>query len=88
MISVEVIIGTTYAASTSYIPIPSGYPAIDSIPTTQFLQGADGIIEADVRKYKAHGVQINKQAVKYNVLKLRYNEVSVLTRYAGISERP
>ena len=88
MISVEIVISTTWDASTSYIQIPSGYPAIDSIPTTQFLQGADGIVEADVRKYKAHSVQINKQAVKYNVLKLRYNEVSLLTRYAGISERP
>lgn len=88
MISVEIVISTTYDASTSYIPIPSEYPVIDSIPTTQYLQGADGIVEADVRKYKAHGVQINKQAVKYNVLKLRYNEIRLLTRYAGISERP
>lgn len=88
MITVDVLIETTWDASTSYIPIPDEYPAIDTIPTTQHLQGIDGILEADVRKSKAHGVQINKQAVKYNVLKLHYNEVGPLTRYAGLAERP
>lgn len=88
MISVEIVISTTWNASTSYIPIPDEYPALESIPTTQYLQGADGIMEADIRKSKAHGVQINKQAVKFNALKLHYEEIGVLKKYAGISERP
>lgn len=88
MIATEILIETTWAASTSYIPIPGEYPAIETIPTTQYLQGVDGVIEADVRKSEEHGVQINKQAVKYNVLKLHYNEVGPLTRYAGLAERP
>lgn len=88
MISVDIVIGTTWDASTSYIPIPDEYPALESIPATQYLQGADGIAEAVVRNSKAHGVQIKAAAVKFNILKLRYEEIGPLKRYAGISERP
>lgn len=75
----DIVIETTWAAATSYIPIPTGLD-IASIPTTQYLQGGGGLLEADVLKYKAGGVQINKAAVKYNVLKLEYAVVGTLVR--------
>jgi len=87
MISVEIPITTTYA-TTEYIPIPSGYPDIDSIPTTQYLQGSDGLVAVNVKDYTTSSVQINHTAVKHNILKLHYEEVGLLTRYVGISERP
>ena len=89
MITVDIVFaGTTLDASTSYILIPDEYPSLESIPTTQYVQGNDGILEAEVRKSKAHGVQIKRQLVKHNILKLHYSEVGVLKKYAGISERP
>ena len=87
MISVEIVIGTTYA-TTSSIPIPDEYPEIESISTTQYLQGIDGIAEVHVEDSGVHSVQINRTCVKYNILKLHYSEIGVLKKYAGISERP
>lgn len=87
MIAVDIVIGTTYA-TTSTIPIPDEYPALESIPTTQHIQGADGVEEALVESSEAHGVRITRTAVKDNVIKLYYSEIGPLKRYAGISERP
>lgn len=80
MIQCDVTIQTTWAASTSIIPLPAGFPPIAYIPTTQYLQGGGGLLEADVRRNDADGVQINVQAVKYNVLKLHYRGVGQLVR--------
>lgn len=80
MENVDIVIETTWAASTSYIPLPDGFAPIDWAPTTLWLQGADGIIQANKRNTKSTGVQINYQAVKYNVLKLRYMAVGELVR--------
>ena len=80
MIQCDIIIETTWAASTSIIPLPTGFPHIAVIPTTQYLQGADGLLEVKIRRYDPDGVQINRQAVKYNVLKLHYRAVGELVR--------
>lgn len=77
--NIDIVIETTWAASTSYIPVPTGLD-VAHIATTQYLQGGGGLLEADVRKYKARGVQINKAAVKYNLLKLEYAQVGTLVR--------
>lgn len=76
----DIIIATTWDASTSYIPIASNEIPIADVPTTQYLQGGGGLLKVSVRKSKANGVQINKQAVKYNVLKLRYRALGDLVR--------
>lgn len=80
MIQCDITIETTWAASTSIVLLPSGFPEIGWIPTTQYLQGADGLLEADIRRNDADGVQIHLQAVKYNVLKLHYRPVGELVR--------
>lgn len=87
MISVDIVIGTTYT-TTEYIPIPDEYPDIESIPTTQYLQGADGIRAVEIKANTTSTVQINYKAVKYNILKLHYSEVGPLSLYAGLSQRP
>lgn len=76
----DIVIETTWAASTSVIPLPNDAPLIGQCPTTQYLEGSDGVLEANVRRYESNGVQINLQAVKYNVLKLRYVAVGELRR--------
>jgi hypothetical protein len=88
MIAVDVVIGTTWVASTSYIPILDGYPDIETIPTTQYVSGVGAICPVYVRNSQEHGVQLTSAVVKYNVLKLHYNEVEALKRYVGLSERP
>ena len=75
----EILVGTTYS-TTSYIPLPDGAPIISYVPTTQLLIGMDIIEEVDVKKYTASGVMIDKLAVKYNRLKLRYLAVGSLVR--------
>lgn len=80
MDEISILIETTWAASTSYIPFPGGVAGRDVMPTTQYLYGADGVVEVNVRKSKSTGVQINRQAVKYNTLRLRYEATGTLVR--------
>ena len=80
MKAIDIMIATTWDASTSYIPLPSGCADIASIPTTQYLVGTDQVMQVAVRKNTDTGVQINYQAVKYNVLKLQYIAVGELVR--------
>lgn len=77
---VDIMLETTWAASTSIIPIPSGFPDISTVPTTQYLIGTNEVKEVSVRRNDADGVQINYQGVKYNVLRLRYLAVGELVR--------
>lgn len=80
MIACDVIItGTTYA-TTAYIPLPTGFPPIAFIPTTQYIQGGGGLLEAQIKDNTTSTVQINRIAVTYNVLKLRYRAVGDLVR--------
>lgn len=77
---VDIILGTTWTASTSIIPLPDGSPDISFVPTTQYLIGTDRIFEVNVRRNDDDGVQINYQGVKYNILRLRYLAVGELVR--------
>lgn len=77
---IDIMIDTTWTASTSIIPLPDGMPDIAFVPTTQYLIGIDQIKEAEVLRNDADGVQINLQAVKYNILHLRYRAVGELVR--------
>lgn len=79
MEEIEILIGTTYS-TTSYIPLPDDVPLISYVPTTQLLIGMDIIEEVDVKNYTTTGVMIDKLAVKYNRLRLRYAAVGALVR--------
>ena len=80
MIQCDVVItGTTYA-TTAYIPLPAGFPPIAYMPTTQFIQGGGGLLQANAKANTTTTVQINRTAVKYNVLKLRYRAVGEIVR--------
>lgn len=80
MRTIDIMIATTWDASTSYIPLPTGCADIASVPTTQYLQGVDQIREVTIRNNTATGIQLTYQAVKYNVLKLKYVAVGDLVR--------
>lgn len=77
---IDIMLDTTWAASTSIIPLPGGMPDIAFMPTTQYLIGTDQIREVSVRRNDSDGVQINYQGLQYNVLRLRYRAVGELTR--------
>ena len=77
---VDIMLDTTWTASTSIIPLPDGYADIAFVPTTQYLIGTDAIQEVNVLRNDDDGVQINYQGVKYNVLRLRYRAVGELCR--------
>lgn len=77
---IDIMLDTTWTASTSIIPLPDGMPDIAFAPTTQFLIGTDQIREVSIRRNDSDGVQINYQGVKYNVLRLRYRGVGELVR--------
>lgn len=75
-----VIEATSWDASTSIIPLPNGAALLGYCPTTQYLEGSDGVLEVNVLRYETKGVQINRKAVKYNILKLHYVAVGELRR--------
>lgn len=77
---VDIMLDTTWTASTSIIPLPDGYADIADVPTTQYLIGTDQVKEVNVRRHDDDGVQINYQGVKYNILRLRYRAVGELVR--------
>jgi len=80
MVVVDILLDTTWAASTSIIPLPGGSPDIAFVPTTQYLIGTDQMMEVEVRRNDVDGVQINYQGVQYNILRLRYRAVGELVR--------
>lgn len=77
---IDILIETTWAASTSYIPLPDGQIPIAFVPTTQLLVGNDGVKVVNFRKHNTTGVQINTAGVKHNVLRLTYRAVGELVR--------
>jgi len=87
VIEADITYSTTVATTTvgddpGAVALPSGFPEIAHVPTTQYLQGVDGIAEVHVKGYwKDTGlVRINRQAVKYNILKLHYRSLGDLVR--------
>jgi hypothetical protein len=77
---IDIVLETTWTGTTSYIPLPSDQPDIRSVPTTQYLEGIDGIREVNVIKSTSRGVQINHTAAKYNFLKLHYASIGAFKR--------
>ena len=82
---VDVVIGTTVATTTvgadsGMISLPADYPDIGFEPTTMYLQGVNSISEVRAKKYTTNSIRINKKAVKYNVLKLRYAELGTIVK--------
>lgn len=80
MRTIDIMIDTTWTASTSIIPLPDGMADIAFVPSTQYLVGIDQIQEVEVLRNDDDGVQINFQAVKHNILKLTYRAVGELCR--------
>lgn len=80
MRTIDIMIDTTWTASTSIIPLPDGMADIAFVPSTQYLVGIDQVQEVEVLRNDDDGVQINFQAVKYNILKLTYRAVGELCR--------
>ena len=77
---IDIVLGTTWTGTTSYIPLPDDQPDIRSVQTTQYLEGVDGIREVNVIKNTSRGVQINHTGVKFNAMKLHYEAVGALSR--------
>jgi len=77
---VDIMLDTTWTASTSIIPLPDGMADIADVPTTQYLIGIDQVQEVHVVRNDADGVQLGQLGVKYNILQLRYRAVGELVR--------
>lgn len=80
MQNIDIVLQTTWTASTSYIPLPSKEMDIAYVPTTLYIEGGGNVQEVLMRKYTTSGVQIDTQGVKHNLLKLRYRAVGELVR--------
>lgn len=85
MAYVDVVIGTTVATTTvgsdsGMISLPADCSNIGFEPTTMYLQGVNSISEVRAKKYTPNSIRINKKAVKYNVLKLRYAELGTIVK--------
>ena len=82
---IDIIVGTTVATTTvgsdpGMITLPSHFGHIASVATTAYLEGGGQLLETHVKKYTTNAVRVNRQMVKYNILKLRYSEVGTLLR--------
>jgi hypothetical protein len=77
---IDIVLGTAWPGTTSYITLPADQPDIRFLPTAQYLEGVDGMRPVNMIKYKSRGVQINHTGKKYNVLKLHYEAIGALTR--------
>lgn len=77
---IDIVLTADWTGTTSYIPLPDEHPDIRSVPTTQYLEGVDGIREVNVIKNTSRGVQINHTGKIHNILKLHYEEIGAFTR--------
>lgn len=83
MEAIDIVLDTTYA-TTSPISLPAGMALIGYAETgttsVHYLQGAGVIANMQVTDYGADHIHINRQAVKHNIVKLRYRAVGTLVR--------
>lgn len=80
---IDIVLETTYA-TTSPISLPDGMPLIGYAQTAttsvHYLQGAGVIMDMQLTDYGEDHIHINVQAVKHNIVKLRYRAVGELVR--------
>ncbi|MBC8521044.1 MAG: hypothetical protein H8D26_03510 [Methanomicrobia archaeon] len=74
------IVATTAYATAATLHLPAGALPIAYVPTTQYIQGIDGLVATTVTTYDATTVSLNHAIGKYNVVKLRYLAVGQLVR--------
>ena len=79
MEQIDIVATTAYLAAAT-LHLPSGAPPIAYVPTTQYIQGIDGLVATTVTTYDATTVSLNHALAKYNVVKLRYRKVGQLVR--------
>lgn len=79
MEQIDIVATTAYLTAAS-LHLPDGALPIAYVPTTQYIQGIDGLVATTVTTYDATTVSLNHAIGKYNVVKLKYLAVGGLVR--------